>query len=740
MPIRNKNKDHLKDHALVEVVAPVEVPTSDDPLRFWTGHPTENTLVDLYEFADGASKTNNPTGGGNWSGSFSGRPGLILELATAIQVRLTLAAKLTCINYLRAIRKFWRTCDELEAIVTPSGLKLDRLSSVRDLTHLHETAMHRAKFERVQFGNLRNIVNDTRRLMGLGGLVWEAPKGGEPNRQIPPDSHAKALKIAIKRDWERVRKTWQRHDAIRNGEEPDTLNEYEKQNPATVQEYAEQNKILSLNWEHFDRIKTASVKLKKSNEEFKASIGKLKPTADELYEGTGPKYMRDRGLYLSTMRAIAFPTSEEAHIAFHAALIRSGWNLSTLVAGVNATLPENIFQHPKDTKQRVLAVESFESQQIDEGEVLEEFNMQGSKRRARGSMQFCMGLKKDPDSPPNIVAAYLERTRELRAQLHQDVIDAKAEYDLLKAQQASNELIESKFKRLQTLQQGERNVWLYVDYRGNINWIDGFAWKAFYVHDLDPTKRKRRHTYLELLTRRLNAEREKNQQDPIAVVTPSDFRDMYARWVYIQTNGNLIAVMIALGHKSLKNTDKYTDNNIFTAENDQAVRKFMMHLFDELAIGRLDLTILAQLVRHGPMTDEMLARLSEYRKLTRSRIKVACADIKNPPVSVDPEHVDGKRCGTHRCIKACPQARFLPESLDGIAMRVEELMVISDHMSIDMWIKGGFDKELEAGEYLLSQLYEQREVEKARAHWRERILSGDHVVPGVGILHQQEVA
>lgn len=721
MSIRNKKKDHLKDHSGLELVAPAVAPTTDDPLRFWTGHPTENTLVDLHEFADGALGTGNPTGGGSWAGTFSGRPDLIAELAAAIQARLTLATKGTCIGYLSSLRKFWRTCDQLESTVKQDGRTLDRLTSVRDLTHLHEAAMHRAKFDRTQFGVVLSICNDTRRMMRLGALLWTAPKRVEPDRQLIPDSHAKALKIGIKRDWERVRKTWERHDAIRRGEEHDTLNEFEKQDPTVVQDYAEQNEILRRNWSHYERIQQSS--------------GKEHPTTDQLFEGKTRDSLRHRGLYVSQMRSIAFPTMEEAHIAFHSALMRSGWNPSTLITGIDATLPSSIFQHPKDSKQSVLAVEA---EAWDNAEDFEEFNMQGSKRRAGGRLQFCMGLKKDPDSPPNIVASYLERTKELRSQLHQDAKEAQAEYQRLKAQDAPKKAIERQFKQLQTLQQGTCNVWLYVDYRGAINWLDGSVWKSFYW----PGSINAKHTitYLEMLTRRLNVHRETRGEDPIAVVTPSDFRDIYARWVFIQTGGNILAVMIALGHARLQSTDNYTTNNIFSAENDEAVRKFMTHLFDELAIGRLDLTILAQLVRHGPLTEEILARLTEYRSLTRLRVNVACADIRNPPANVDPGHVEGKRCGTHRCLKECPHARFLPESLDGITMRVEELMVISDHICIDAWIKGGFDKELEAGEYLLGELYAQEEVEKARTHWREKILSGKHVVPGVGFIRQQEAA
>lgn len=722
MSIQNKNKDHLKDHCGIELVAPAVAPTSDDPLRFWTGHPTENFLVDLHEFADGASTGRNRTGA--WAGAFSGRSELIAELAPAIQARLTLVTKFTSISWLGALRKFWRVCDQLESSVTQNGIMLDRLSSVRNVTHLHEAMMHSAKFDRVQFGRVVSILNDVRRLMRLGALIWTPPKRGEPNRLLIPDSHAKALKIGIKRDWERVRKTWERNDAIRRCAEPDTLTEYEKKAPAAVQAYAEENEILRKNWQHFKHIQE--------------SYDTLNPTGEQLNDGRSKNFYVRKSLIWSKARAITFPTLEEVNVAFHAALMRSGWNPSTLINGIDATLPNSIFQHPKDSKQTVLAVVAKEGDEPDNADDFEEFNMQGSKRRAGGRMQFCMGLKKDPDSPPNILAAYLERTTELRAQLHQDVKKARIEYERLKAQDAPQEAIERQFKRLQALHQGTRNAWLYVDYRGDINWLDGCGWITFFSPDSG--RANHRASYLELVTSRLNAHRETRGEDPIAVVTPCDFRDIYARWVYIQTGGSILAVMIALGHARLQSTETYTTNNIFSAEDDEALRKFMTHLLDQLANGRLDLTILAQLVRHGPMTDEMLARLTEYRSLTRSRVKVACADVKNPPANVDPGHVEGKRCGTHSCLKECPHARFLPESIDGIAMRVEELMIISERMSIDTWLKGGFNKELEVGEYVLAELYAREEVEKARTHWREKILSGKHVVPGVGFIRQQEAA
>jgi hypothetical protein len=715
--IRNQNKDHLKEHGGVKLVESPLAPMSDDPLRFWTNHPTESTLIDLHMFAKGVSENPRPSGGGSWSGPFFGRPELIAELAPAIQARLTLAAESTCLHYTAALREFWRMFDALEATTAPNGRTVKLLTTVRDITHLHEAAAHRAGIDTHTFNRFVALADAVRRLMQLPPLMWTPPSQGVPNRQLIPEEQAKALKIRIKQDWEKVRKEWRRHDAISRGEEPDTLSLREKRDAPIVRQYAERNDKLRRHWQHLERIQNTT--------------GRMLPTPEQLHDGV-PNLNAWTGLATTLMRGIAFPTVEEADIAFHAALMGSGWNPSTLITGLDATLPECIFPHPKDAKQSVLMVDDPGAA----GEDTDDVTMQGSKRRAGGHLQFCMGQRKNPASPPAIVAAWLERTAALREQLKTDCASASAELARLKAAGAAQETIERQFKAFQTLHQGLRNVWLYVDGSGKINWIDGKLWSRYKT----PGAERKQCSYLDRVIVRLNAERATRDEPAIGRVTPSDFRDMYARWVYKQTGGNIIAVMLALGHRSLRSTNAYTDNNIFAAENDETVRHFMTHLIEELQQGRVDLTILAQLVRHGPLTPEMLARLEEYRSLMHSRVKVGCADARHPPAHIEPDHEEGKWCGTHRCLRDCPNARFLPESVDGIAMRIEELLVISDHLPLDKWVKEKFEEELDAAEFVLADLYPADEVAQARAHWREKILTGNHLVPGVGFIREQEAA
>jgi hypothetical protein len=427
------------------------------------------------------------------------------------------------------------------------------------------------------------------------------------------------------------------------------------------------------------------------------------------------------------MRSIPFPTAEETDIAFHMALMNSGWNPGTLL-NLDAESPYLITPHPKDPKQRVLNCRV-------ELEPQEEATIQASKPRAGGKMQFCTGLAKHTSSPPSIVADQLKRVASLREFLKQQHAEAVQELDDMRKSQADAETIETQYLKTQTLSQGCRNVWLYVDRYGAVRWM-GWRLSANKYTISSSTKQQ---TYLGLLLDRLNAKRAEYAKSPIASVTPSDFRDIYARWVYKQSGGNILAVMLALGHSTISSTINYIDNNIFSAENDAHALRFMTHLVGQLREGRIDLTILAQLVRHGALTPEMERRLKEYRRLMKSRVGAGCSNPRTPPEHVAPNHIAGRLCGTNRCLKDCPNAKFLPESLDGVAMRVEELLMMLERLPRETFLRGGFDTELESGEYLLDTLYPAETVRLARKKWLKRIASGEHVVPGLGHINQDEI-
>lgn len=715
MSIRNKNKDHLKENARVELVTPIMAPTSDDPLRFWTGHPTENTCVDLHPFANGEYQNPHRYGGGNWAGPYHGRSVLIRELAPAIQARCALTTQSTATHIFSTLRIWWRLLDFIEATPVENGKMLTRVETVADLHALHEAVAHQRNMHPNNFTQFLLLVNDARRLRKprLPSLYWIAPKRGDSIRHLISEDQAKALKIFLKQDWEAVRRTWARNDLIRAEAQrratfanaPKGADEFVGPPPPPLS--AEDERLLK-NLHHYQRIQQVT--------------GLAMPSGEQLRQGKKGSALYDNGLEIKLMRAIIFPTVEEADIAYHLALMGSGWNPSTLIR-IDASKPSTIFDHPKNGAQSVLAAEEED-----------EVTMKSDKPRARGKTQYCTALKKNKSSPPAIVTAYMERSAPLREQLRRDCNAEKSELDRLLAGQADQAAIEYQFKKVQTLQEGCRSVWLYVDLTGKINWLDWKTWRRY------TTKSGNKVSHLDLVLERLNKQREPRGEQQIGAVTLSDFRDIYARWVYIQSGGNILAVMLALGHSTTKSTGTYLDNNVFSEENDDHARRFMTALIGQLAMGRVDLTILSQLVRHGPLTLPMLARLEEYRRLMRSRVGAGCADPRHPPGYVAPDHQEGKLCGTQLCLRDCPHAKFLPESIDGIAMRVEELVVMSDHLPRETWLRGEFPGELEAGAYLLTKLYQPEIVAAAREKWRDKIARGEHLVPGMWPINEQEAA
>lgn len=705
MSIGKKNKDHLKAHGGISPVEQIITPESKDSLRFWTNHPTENTLIDLRLFADGEFSSPHPhsSKAGTWNGPFTGRPKLIAELAPALEARCALLGAGSVKGIFRAFRAWWRLFDAHESALSINSRKTGRLESIAHLNELHEAAAHRANISTANFLTFLSVTNDARRLMHLPALLWVVPKVGDPLRTIISDDQSRELKIALKQAWEAVRNTWVRNDAIRVEADRRLAGD-------APMDLGEQGERLLRNLQHFRQIQWET--------------GEILPSAKHLIGNwKSHQSLSDHGLAFGEMRAILFPTVQEAEVAYHLALMNSGWNPSTL-SNLDATSPFLVANHPKDEMQLVLSAHDDQ-----------EITLSSDKPRARGKRQFCSALKKNASSTPMIVAAYLVRVNTLREALKKDYLAANAELARMHENGANEEAIFKQIKHVQELRRGCHSVWLYVDRRNQINWIDGMKLPRYERKD-----QAQPITYLGLVVEQLNQRRNQQGRPAIPPVKPSDFRDIYARWVYKQSGGNILAVMLALGHSRVGSTVNYLENNIFSSENNQQVRHFMTSLFAELGKGRVDLTILAQLVRHGPLTSEMEARLNEYRKLMKSRIGAGCADPRLPPESIAPGHKAGHLCGTHRCLKDCPHAKFLPESLDGIAMRVEELRAMFDHLPRETWLRGEFDAELGAGEYLLESLYQEDFVAGSRKKWKNRIASGEHLVPGLGFVTEVEEA
>lgn len=685
MSIREYNKDHLKEHTGVKspTLDILVVPESDDPLIFWTRNETYPAQINLHSLATG--KATGDRCNVNFI-PYTGRPDLIRQLAPAIKDFLLAARPKTVDNCISSLRAWWRVLDAVEDAAEKAGKHMARVEDVRQLTIIHSEFAHRNGMGRASFTTFRGIADTTRLALGARALYWQSPETPDAQRHQPPEEQVKALRLALKRACRGVLAKWSQVDQVT-----------ESSNPP---EDPEERNL----YHHAKHMRAMQRK-----------YGKVLPTPDELRDGVDEgDYKKKTGLSMMTLRETAFPTRWDADAAYHLCLCNTGWNPSTLLA-LDVT-KKILFTHPKDDhdnphKRFVLTPETYA--------------LTGEKARAGNKEQMVFGLWKTEGGPGHIIRTYIERVAPLRNLLKERVVEEKRRYAELLRDGAPYEERANQFERVQRLEQGCRSVWLYVNKYADITWLCA---KQNEGHTNEQGKKV---TFVDVVLNQLNAERAKRSELLIPHVTPSDFRDFFATFVWRISGGSILAVKRALGHAQLRTTAGYLDNNILNKEADDTARDFLNVLVGELGKGRLDLTILAHLHRHGAVTREMEQRLAEHRALARSRMKIACRDPRNPPPQI--RAAGEGLCDDNRCLLCPENAVLLPESYDGIAMRVEEILALKANLPIETWINADYPIELKNNLAAL-RLFDLNLVLKSRRKWAAAIASGEHLVPGVPII------
>lgn len=671
MSTRRHNKDHQKKHAdncavTQELGVP---PVPDDPMQFWVQHPTYNILVDLTIFADGETKE---VGTDSWCGSYSGRPLLIRQLAPAIKANVLGLSPSTVKNIINALRMWWRLFDHVEKAAEQAGQIVFRVEDVRQLTRIHCDYACRNGMYRHIFNAFVAIANASLKEIGAPVLYWDSPVNPKVNRHLPSEVETAALRVELKQVWAAVRRRWALMDSMRD---------------TNFVPQTEEEVCLLKHWNYFNKQQR--------------KYGVTLPTSEQIRDGLSfSQFARKTHLTLSTLRETVFPTTWDAHTAFHMCLANTGWNPAVL-ATLDVRFEESFLRnHPQDESRYILI---------------------GTKTRGGGKEQFVGGLWKTPWGPGPIIRAWLERVAPIRELLQAEIIVERERYYTLFQSGASHDELARQHVAVQRLERGIRSVWLFVGGTGNIGWIDA-NYENYYIDS-------KKVSYLCWLICKLNEKRTLLREPPVGVIKASDFRDIFAMYIWRQSGSNILAVMRLLTHTQLQTTQRYLDNNILNAERDKKARTFLDDLFYELGQGRLDITILAHRQRFGSVTPEMEKRLYDFRALELSRLSIGCNNPFNPPIAIQPNADGIKRCGQQRCL-LCNEGVILPESLDGIAMRVEELRAIQRTISMEVWFTSDFSQELMNGLNAL-KLFPVVDVHAALELWAQSIASGLHRVPGM---------
>lgn len=693
MSIRTYNKDHIKAHAEVTPATPrIVAPESDDPLVFWTQHEREPCEVNLLPFSTGQVKSNVPTGGGRIFVPFTGRPELILQLVPAIQEALLYAAKATVSSYMNGLREWWRVFDEVESAAARTGSPMARVEDVRLLTQVHSEYAHRYGIASQRFRLFRSLVDNTRKALGGRQTYWESPESPDIQKHIPPKEQRDAVRFAVRSICRSVLDRWAQSERL---SQRDTK-------PEDPQEVTIWRNIRY--WQQIQK-----------------KTGKVLPTREDVHDEI-PKWARhSKGNFRLTLRESFFPDHWDADAVWHQCLLNTGWNSSTLT-NLDATkkfLIDHIKDAPLDPHKRfVLSPDTYE--------------LVGEKARAGGKEQFVTGQWKSLDGPGHLIRSYLKRIEPLRMLLHEQLEREKIRYE--ETNDADYKSRKAQFAQIKNLEQGCRSVWLYVDRRGKVSWINEKSSKS-------GTANGKQEPFLIAVVQSLNAQREavnarlaKNGTElispflPVPALAAKDFRVWFADYVYRSSHGNMLHVQRALNHSRPRTSVGYVDTTIGNQEASDDARRFLNILVEELDTGRIDFTILAHLYRYGKVTSEQKKLLAQARKLPKSRMNVACKDTRHPPLHI--KATVGKDCDVQRCMLCIEHAILLPESMDGIAMRAEELRALQGFLPIETWIEEHYDIELKSNLTALRK-FNLNQGLTARKKWALAIAAGEHYVPGM---------
>lgn len=611
MGIRAKKntKDHLQNsNTSVLSLVPTANAVEPDTLKFLTLHKMKPCLVDLTPFRDGGAAAGKKNG--VWVGAFSGRPGLIEELAPVLKDALLPLASKSVEQYLVALRAWWRLFDAVEA----NAHEMLVVSSVAHVTDLHRQYAFDNNMNAAQFSTFVKVLNSTRLTFKLKQYYWVAPERPGTTRHLPPAWQTDLVRHELKHRWFAALRRWDTAETILKSGMP-TADRTEQ-----PELYGEQERLL------------------RNYSLFKETVERTehpRPVKEALWEGMERDSFYSKGYSIDDMIRGFYPDAHDIRNAFYLCLATTGWNPAVFLS---LDIEESFLEpHPKDSSRFVL---------------------RGIKDRAGGTEQTAEGLFKSRGGAGFILNRVMDLTEPLRKHLRKLLKVSERELHLL---QPTNIVLAEKLQlEIMQLRQGIRSPWLFVSRtNAEIQWLDD--------NNFSRTRGDDNYAFLAGVIDSIN--KRQPQEKQVSYFSAKTFRLAYGTNVYRISGGSVHAVLKALGHRSIQTSVTYLTNTVLKEEHRKVFRIFSTALWDEaLKNGRVDPTILAKISRDGVATEEQRQRLTDYRNLLKSRIGVGCLNPFNPPKHIAPDfEADGvELCPTQRCTLCLEHGVILPESFDGL--------------------------------------------------------------------------
>lgn len=671
MNIRRNNKDQLP----LLSVPPALVFSKDDEssedkdgFEFWTHHKDKPDKIDVSEFAAGNSSARH-----NWTKNFTGRPGLISEILPEIRRKYAYAPKQTCASLISSLRRWWRLFDEIEQSSDAFSRPENRLDSAKDLGPIYNQHAIEDGMDTNSFHTFLSLANSARKDLGLGSLNWIAPEVSKSYRQLPAQKDVALIWHALKRLWYNCVHRWEKaEELLKNGAEtPD-----------------DQNLLKNYTW--FKKV-----------EQIKVVEGIPFPSSNDLRKAFIHAAFKRAGYSIEKLYGGFYPNPQDIKAAFHLCLATTGFNPQVLLdlrVDIEAEASDRtpfLRTNPRDDSR---------------------FVMYGQKNRGK-SIQKTDGLWKTVSSSGAIIKILVARTWPIRQKLLLDLAETRQRYAQQKERGAPIDELNQTYKLMKEFEYGVQSVWIHRCKTG-ANWL----------HASNFRNRNNSVGFLDEVVDNINKKRP--FEPAVPTIDATDFRDAFAYFAYRRRGGQIVDVMRALGHKHIRSSESYTNNNLLSKETREKYREFSRTLWDGIRDhSRLDMTIVAKISQDGDITQIEKTRLEEFRKLKMTRIGARCKDPTNPPAYIDKTFIsNGQRmCATQRCILCLENAVILPESIDGISMRYAELIYLRSNMSAHAFLSSSFTEELQNTEKVL-QCFDESEVAWRLESWKNKIDTREHRV------------
>lgn len=597
---------------------------------------------------------------------FTGRPVLIMQLSEPLIEYFKFYRSRSAWARQSIMRNWWRALDEISSC----GEDNCDINGVEDFNYVNLSFI-KDKLSGDGFSWLLSMLNVARVKLGLARLQMNANAKAQPNHYLPEESESKMVRMELKRKWQDTRNKWSLVDSYIDGR--------------FIPGNAEQDEF-QRHREYLDEIC--------------AQNQVVFPTKKHV-QGAYTSFSDQSGLTKAKCYSSKFPNRSEVNCALHMCLASTGWNVSVICSMDATRLDVLLYDHPNDPSRYVLC---------------------DTKPRAKEREQFATGLWKTPWGAGYIIRLVESRSRLLRKELDSQIAEEIIEYERMQEQSVAFDLQVKKAKRIRRLQAGITSLWLFVDDFGSISWLSDAS-------SIQMTEGGQGYNFMQLLVQSINIQRSKEGKALVPAVCASDFRDMFALFVWRQSGGNILAVMNVLSHARFSSTSNYIDNNIINDESDGRGARLIDEFFLQLKDGKFDLTLLAHSMLFGDIDIVGAERLVSYRTLERSRLGVGCKNSFNPPELIKTQSASEGRCTAQRCTLCYDNAVIFRDSLDGISMRAEELEALRPVVPVDTWIISSFDSELTNCLRIL-ELFPEEEVLTARTKWMTLIAAGEHRFPG----------